>query len=722
MLAKLVQRGMLPPVDLRVPANPCVLPALENMRKYDGLIHRAYTGVSDRWGPTKMKDHALAWFDSSLNLVARLCASWEVNPNATEWTFHLRPGTRWSDGIEFTTDEIVWWDQHVLKDTRLTPILPSTWSTNGQLMTLTVTDKYTFKVVFTQPKVMFINSQTRAGLSTESIICPSHYLRRYHLDFAPDPIALQAEALAAGFSDWADYFNNNRNYWYLNPARPELGPWLAKNAMGQALFVMERNPYYYCVDADQQQLPYVDVVTHRNYDPASDTFDNWIKQGMIDFQARGVNFLEYSDYQAYQTTGGYHVVLGALASHLAIALNHTTKTPRLRDFFQIRKVRIALSLAVNRTAMNNLYYYGLATPRQYSPLSRSPQYYPVLSNAYIAYDVAQANTLLNEAGYTLKDAQGFRLWNDGSGQRISFIIEGTSPAGSLDYAAVQQVIQYYAVVGIVATYQYVDRSTYNQHYGTNQIEAAWWGGDRTILPLVTDAIIFRGVQTDRPWADAWGLWYNNHSDPNGEEPPADHWIRTIWSLWDQISIQPDSSQRNLLFNQILDIWATELPMIGYLGELPALAIVKNNLHNFLAGFPYDDTSADEEVYNPETYSWDSSLTASLAINYPDGKPGSFFTLVGTNFPPRSTALVSVNERAIDTLFTDDSGRVEFILETAQASIGFYEVTVRVNPAASATFKLSGNSSQRPAEGSAVHLAVPAGVASNSTFLPIINRK
>ena len=29
MLAKLVQRGMLPPVDQRLPANPCVLPALE---------------------------------------------------------------------------------------------------------------------------------------------------------------------------------------------------------------------------------------------------------------------------------------------------------------------------------------------------------------------------------------------------------------------------------------------------------------------------------------------------------------------------------------------------------------------------------------------------------------------------------------------------------------------------------------------------------------------
>ena len=96
------------------------------------------------------------------------------------------------------------------------------------------------------------------------------------------------------------------------------------------------------------------------------------------------------------------------------------------------------------------------------------------------------------------------------------------------------------------------------------------------------------------------------SDPNAEEPPADHWIRDIWAVWDQIEVEPDSDKRNELFTQILDIWAEELPMVGYLGESPALIIVKNGVHNYLPGFPIDDTTGDEHLLNTETYFWESA--------------------------------------------------------------------------------------------------------------------
>ena len=45
-------------------------------------------------------------------------------------------------------------------------------------------------------------------------------------------------------------------------------------------------------------------------------------------------------------------------------------------------------------------------------------------------------------------------------------------------------------------------------------------------------------------------------------------------------------------------------MIGILGEIPAFVIVKNGIKNFLDGFPMDDTTGDEEIYNTETYTWD----------------------------------------------------------------------------------------------------------------------
>ena len=97
---------------------------------------------------------------------------------------------------------------------------------------------------------------------------------------------------------------------------------------------------------------------------------------------------------------------------------------------------------------------------------------------------------------------------------------------------------------------------------------------------------------------------NGPNDPNGEEPAADHWISTIWSLWDQISAEPDAATRDQLFTQILDIWAEELPMIGYLGEAPAPVIVKNSFRNYIAGLPIDDTTGDEHLLHTETYFWE----------------------------------------------------------------------------------------------------------------------
>jgi peptide/nickel transport system substrate-binding protein len=48
-------------------------------------------------------------------------------------------------------------------------------------------------------------------------------------------------------------------------------------------------------------------------------------------------------------------------------------------------------------------------------------------------------------------------------------------------------------------------------------------------------------------------------------------------------VEPDEARRNELFFQILDVWAEELPQIGFLGQVPNPIIVKNGLR----GLPED---------------------------------------------------------------------------------------------------------------------------------------
>jgi peptide/nickel transport system substrate-binding protein len=602
MLAELVKSGKLPAVDQRLPKNPVVLDSVDGVGKHGGTIRRAFKGVSDRWGPTKLQNEGLTWYNSDLSVRANLAESWEVSPDAKQWIFKLREGTKWSDGSEFTTDDWKWWYENVLLNAEITPALPGNWSTGSPRVAVKAEfpDRYTAVFTFANPKPLFIYNVTRTGgaVDGDGPFVPAAFMKQFHASFT-DKTKLEADAKAAKFDKWDLYFKDKNNWWTVG--RPTIAPWSATNALSEQLFVMERNPYFWQVDSTGNQLPYFDKVTHLLFD-TPDVLNTRIIAGELDYQARHVSVGDFTLLKEGEAKGGYSVITWVSANHIAFQPNHTAKNPLIREFFQSRDVRVALSLAINRNEINDLAFNGTAVPRQYSPLKASPQYYEKLTTAYIDYDKTKANELLDTAGYAKKGADGMRLWKDGSGP-ISFLIEGTAQAGSPDEDAVQTIVKYFADVGVKATYKAQERSLYTERYTANEVDSAFWGGDRTVLPIVAP-FIFLGSMPDRPWAGAWGLYYTNAKDPNGEKPPEGHFITKIWDIQAKIDVEPDDAKRTALFNQILDIWAEELPMIGVLGELPSPVILKNGFKGVKAGFPNDDTTEDENLLNTQTYFWE----------------------------------------------------------------------------------------------------------------------
>ena len=382
--------------------------------------------------------------------------------------------------------------------------------------------------------------------------------------------------------------------------------WQMDNSLQDELFVMSRNPYFWQTDEAGQQLPYIDQVNHRLFETA-DVFNMWIVNGEIDYQARHVESSNYTLYKESESSGDFGTRRLTSALHPILTPNMTCKNLQLREFFMERDARIAMSYAMDRESLNELAFDGLGTPRQFSPIEGSPNYYPALSNAYLDYDPNKANELLDGIGYTAKDADGYRLYKDGSGA-ISFTIEMFYQPGDPNEDAAQMVISYLAEVGIKAQYKYAERSLFYEHCKANEVEANNWQMDRTVLPLAAPGNFTAdeyGVAVYRPWAGAWTMWRSDHTDPNAEEPPEGHWIWDIWALSDEIKVEPDSTRQNALFEQIMDIWIEELPAIGLLGQLPQIVIVKNGLMNFVEDLPYDDPVEDEELQNPQQFYWDN---------------------------------------------------------------------------------------------------------------------
>ena len=260
MLADLVASGDLPSVDERLPANPMVMPVAESIGNYGGTFRRGFKGVSDRWGPTKMQDRSLAWYDGDFNMQPRIAESWEVNDDGSEWTFHLREGMKWSDGMPFTTADIQWWWENDETNETVSPSIGGNWVTGADNtpMVLEVMDDYTFKVTFADPNPLFI---FKVGRATRDLYLPGHYLAQFHGDLTDDLGALEAATAEAGFETWDQYYTDRR-WWYANPDMPSLGPWISKNELSNELFQMERNPYFLRSRCRRQS-----VALHRHRQP-----------------------------------------------------------------------------------------------------------------------------------------------------------------------------------------------------------------------------------------------------------------------------------------------------------------------------------------------------------------------------------------------------------------------------------------------------------------------
>lgn len=112
----------------------------------------------------------------------------------------------------------------------------------------------------------------------------------------------------------------------------------------------------------------------------------------------------------------------------------------------------------------------------------------------------------------------------------------------------------------------------------------------------------------------------------------------------------------------------------------------------------------------------------LVMHYTSGAPGSYFSVVGRNFPPNETATITVNGHVMGTTAVNGNGRFLFILSTTNADEGTYFVTASVNPTVTKQFVLNAADPVRPQEDSGDTFDVPAGIAFNQfVYLPSIVR-
>lgn len=597
MLAGQVAAGSLPPVSERIPLDPRVITPYEDIGQYGGTWRRGFKGVSDRWGNVKLiEEMAIEWDapdTSTINLSPNYISGWSQNDDATEYTFTIREGLRWSDGSLFTTEAVqFWYDEMFLGELanpqqQLTP--------GGVLMELEVIDDLTWTVRFAQPVPLLpinIAKNTMGPPGGPTMAAPGHYLREFMPQYTSDQSKIDAAMEATGAQSWIELFGDGGNlqgtiaFFFRNPELPIIGAWRSANLASDDPYVMERNPYYHQVDTAGNQLPYIDTVENMLFADNA-VFDLWIAQGLIDFQMRHVGAAGYTYYKENEEVGDYRVLRWRAASTNGYHPNINSADPQKRALFDDARFREALSIAINREEINELVYDGLSKPRQASPVSGSPSYDAEFEARWAEYDPQRAMSLLDEIGLATDD-DGFRLRPDnGERLRISLLHRSQTGTPAADEAGIVQ--DYWRAIGLDVSQDVVERSLYEERVHNGDVDIGVWGVDRSSI-VIADPGRLLGTIDDGPWAPLFGHWYlGEASTRKKEEPPADHPIREIWRLWDLCRAEPDEALRNAYFQQIVDIHKAHPYMIGTVGEGATVVIVSNAMYNVPDAFINDDT-------------------------------------------------------------------------------------------------------------------------------------
>jgi peptide/nickel transport system substrate-binding protein len=604
MLAELVSKGQLPPLEQRLPAPPKTMTfdhPYHAPGKYGGeLVLLMGRGKDVRmmvvYGYTRLVGYNLEY-----ELVPDVLESFEVEDDR-RFTFHLRKGHRWSDGHPFTAEAFRYYWEDIATSEELASFgPPATMLVDGQPPVFEVLDESTVRYTWEKPNPFFLPAL--AGARPETIFAPGHYLKQFHASYT-DAKQLEAMAEQEGRRNWASvHIARFRPYKNINPDLPTLQPWINRTSPPSQRFVFERNPFFHRVDENGLQLPYIDRVVLNIADgkliPAK------TGAGESDLQARHINFSDYTFLKKNEKRTGRKVLLWdtTLGSHIALYPNLNVTDPVWRELVRDVRFRRALSLAINRHEINQVIYYGFAREGNDTVFPDCPLYKPEYTTAWAQFDLKKANALLDEIGLTERDRNGLRLLPDG--RPLEIIVE-TAGESTEQVDVLELIASTWRKAGIKLFSKPLQREVFRNRIYAGETLMSVWGGLENGLPI--PSMSPSDLAPTRQDMYQWPKWgqYHETNGTVGEAPdlPAAKKLMELNAQW---LASPNAEERRKVWEMMLDIRADEAFTIGIVAGVPQPVVINKKLRNVPKKGIYNwDPGAHFGIYHPDTFWFDAS--------------------------------------------------------------------------------------------------------------------
>ena len=500
----------------------------------------------------------LVEFDhSTQTYVPGLAEAWTTAADGRSVDIRLRDGLKFSDGQPLTGNDVAFTLEATYDERNRAEVFRDALLINGRPITVKVIDDRNLQFVL-----------------PETIAAPDNYL--YNIAVLSRN-ALEADQKAGRLSET----------WKITAPPASVvssGPFVVASAAAAERIVLKRNPYYWKRDAQGTQLPYLDELTLEVV-PDANQARLGLDQATIDI----VDRIRPTDYASLLNAGGavraFDLGPSLGVDYIWFNLNPakpdgTRLNPAKLAWFSDARFRRAVSMAVDRDSIAKSTLQGLATPL-YGVVSPANRIWANPDLPKIAYNLDQAASLLEEAGFNKRGSATAPELVDAQGNRVEFslLVPTENEPRKLMAAVIQEDLAKLGIRMQVVPIEFA--AVTNAWTKSYEYDAILLGLSVTDLEPSTYANLVLSSGDAHQWS------------PN-QKSPSTEWETKVDQLFAEQARESDPEKRKAKFNEIQQILADAMPVIPIVTR-HVVSAANTRVGNFSPSpmFPYSMWNAEE---------------------------------------------------------------------------------------------------------------------------------
>lgn len=581
---KYVKTGKLPPVKDRLPKEPLVFKKgnmQDGIGVYGDTMRHVIGGRPEGWNYGAGQTQGWGGIDIGLSEcltrtaplfqveakdtepLPNLARSWDWSSDGHKLTMHLIEGAKWSDGVPFNADDVMfYWDDEVV-DPNVSPLNGATPESFGVGTTLKKIDDYTVEWTF---KDAFPKQYLYAMAYGTFCPGPAHILKPQHPKYSKNTY---------------DQFKNAFPPEFMN--MPVMGGWVPVEYRPDDIIVMRRNPYYWKVDEKGNQLPYLNEL-HYKLSTWADR-DVQAVAGAADFSnlEQPENFVA-SLKRAAEANAPARLAFGPRLIGYNLRFNFSAngwgnpdeRGQAIRELNRNEDFRKAVTMALDRKALGDSLVKGPFTAIYPGGLSSGTSFYDRASTVYYPFDLEGAKAELAKAGLKDTDGDGFVNFPSGTagGKNVEIVMLVNN-----DYTTDKSLAE-----GVVAQMEKLGlRVVLNGLNGT-QRDASQYSGRFDWLVRRNEQELTSVVQNTVQLAPVGPRTSWDHRAPENGEVDVMPFEKDLVDIVNKFVSTQDNDQRASLMKQFQKISTEHVYNVG-LTEYPGALIVNKRFSNIPQGTP-----------------------------------------------------------------------------------------------------------------------------------------